>query len=918
MNQIKKCSIAGVSFTMENDAYEALNAYIKSLQDNYRNDPDGEEIVADIEARIAELILSAQKADAIICKPLIDNIIKQLGSTEEINNDSPEYEQPKREPEITDSNGIPRMPRRLYRDMESGKLGGVCAGIANYFDKDVTLIRLLMFVPLILSVISGPLAIFRWFEPMMWNVFIVELICYLVMWFTVPVASSARQKLEMRGEKITAQSIRENTSTAADARERSIIAKIVGAIGTILLIGLKFLALLILIGLVVGCSLLGMVALSAVPMFGFEFYTGLALMSFFFVAILPIVALIYLAIMFLISRRPKGLIFLVILMMWIVALVTMTISAIKSPSTFGNSVKNAFEAVFDHNQRKLYDEFEEEEVEKYIKSGKFVFEINDSMEATKSTSYSTKHGLISSHYSKGMMIVFCGDQHSVKAAKESLLMDQQSKEISFRSMRGTAVTLSPKKLATESLNVEVLKEQITESAAAYAFKVDGDLKVYCVIGEQVKDLADKELIEEVFGVAGDAFNLTGEAFNLVGEVVKAVGTAISTGGNEAAMKAHEKALKSHEKALEKSAKEIEKKAELIEKKMEESKRAYGTEGVENMTHFFTIGNERASSHYNGKGKMHIMFCGDDKIVKDCEKSLLFDSDHLTFVTPKGKKVTASKDGIKVNGKEHNPVVKSYTKVNQQIRTATYIFSVNGVKVHFQQGPDIDMSEVTEELVRNIFGTTSKIFDAAGNIISAAGDIISTAGKAIGFQKNVEISYQRPKNTAIYKDILEQAKLSEPNKGATTATKTGTEAWATNPKVYHYPVKGKIVKGYSHDGVYILFYGSEKDVDCCIRHFAIDQNGYVQTTTRKGNKFLITKYGIKSLFESSKDKVVEIERYAEVRGESEFGEQNLLMGKFDDVEYRYLIGPSNSPVMKENIAKISETSYIQEQFPQKNS
>ncbi|MBQ3149131.1 MAG: PspC domain-containing protein [Alistipes sp.] len=918
MNQIKKCSIAGVSFTMENDAYEALNAYIKSLHDNYRNDPDGEEIVADIEARIAELILSAQKADAIICKPLIDNIIKQLGSTEEINNNSPEYEQPKREPEITDSNGIPRMPRRLYRDMESGKLGGVCAGIANYFDKDVTLIRLLMFVPLILSVISGPLAIFRWFEPMMWNVFIVELICYLVMWFTVPVASSARQKLEMRGEKITAQSIRENTSTAADARERSIIAKIVGAIGTILLIGLKFLALLILIGLVVGCSLLGMVALSAVPMFGFEFYTGLALMSFFFVAILPIVALIYLAIMFLISRRPKGLIFLVILMMWIVALVTMTISAIKSPSTFGNSVKNAFEAVFDHNQRKLYDEFEEEEVEKYIKSGKFVFEINDSMEATKSTSYSTKHGLISSHYSKGMMIVFCGDQHSVKAAKESLLMDQQSKEISFRSMRGTAVTLSPKKLATESLNVEVLKEQITESAAAYAFKVDGDLKVYCVIGEQVKDLADKELIEEVFGVAGDAFNLTGEAFNLVGEVVKAVGTAISTGGNEAAMKAHEKALKSHEKALEKSAKEIEEKAELIEKKMEESKRAYGTEGVENMTHFFTIGNERASSHYNGKGKMHIMFCGDDKIVKDCEKSLLFDSDHLTFVTPKGKKVTASKDGIKVNGKEHNPVVKSYTKVNQQIRTATYIFSVNGVKVHFQQGPDIDMSEVTEELVRNIFGTTSKIFDAAGNIISAAGDIISTAGKAIGFQKNVEISYQRPKNTAIYKDILAQAKLSEPNKGATTATKTGTEAWATNPKVYHYPVKGKIVKGYSHDGVYILFYGSEKDVDCCIRHFAIDQNGYVQTTTRKGNKFLITKYGIKSLFESSKDKVVEIERYAEVRGESEFGEQNLLMGKFDDVEYRYLIGPSNSPVMKENIAKISETSYIQEQFPQKNS
>ena len=143
MNQIKKCSIAGVSFTMETDAYEALSAYIESLKDNYKNDPDGEEIVADIEARIAELILSAQPSNGIVCKPLISNIIKQMGSAEEIDNESTDYEQPKREPEKSDINGNPRMPRRLYRDMENGKLGGVCAGIANYFDKDVTLIRLL-------------------------------------------------------------------------------------------------------------------------------------------------------------------------------------------------------------------------------------------------------------------------------------------------------------------------------------------------------------------------------------------------------------------------------------------------------------------------------------------------------------------------------------------------------------------------------------------------------------------------------------------------------------------------------------------------------------------------------------------------------------------------------------------------------
>lgn len=226
-------------------------------------------------------------------------------------------------------------------------------------------------------------------------------------------------------------------------------------------------------------------------------------------------------------------------------------------------------------------------------------------------------------------------------------------------------------------------------------------------------------------------------------------------------------------------------------------------------------------------------------------------------------------------------------------TLAYVFNIDGLKVQFEQGPDIDMSKVTNELVGEIFGVTSKIFDAAGNIINTAGNIISTASKAIGstsksigFQKKVEFSYKRPKNTAIYKDILAQAKLSEPNKGATTATKTGTEVWATNPKVYSYPVKGNVVKGYSHDGVYMLFYGSEKDVDCCMRHFAIDENGYVQTTTQKGNKILFTRYGYKPIFDLDKSQAVKGTQYNTLSAEDEFGDYTIQRGKIDDVEYRY--------------------------------
>ena len=60
MNEVKKCSISGVAFTLDIDAYEELECYLESLRQAYKNSPDGTEIVADIEARIAELILSAQ------------------------------------------------------------------------------------------------------------------------------------------------------------------------------------------------------------------------------------------------------------------------------------------------------------------------------------------------------------------------------------------------------------------------------------------------------------------------------------------------------------------------------------------------------------------------------------------------------------------------------------------------------------------------------------------------------------------------------------------------------------------------------------------------------------------------------------------------------------------------------------------
>ena len=257
MKEVKKCSISGVAFTMDTDAYQELEDYLESLKKTYKETPDGAEIVADIEARIAELILSAQDSTRVVEKPLILNIIRQMGTAEDISE-----EEPGRSPEE------PRIPRRLYRDTENAKLGGVCAGIGKYFDIDPVWVRLGLFLPLLFTCF-GWIPFLHWFSPMFGNLFGIFLICYFIMWFAVPAARSARQKLEMNGEKITAQSIGEVTAATAtacaepDAKAKPIVAEVVSVFGKVVLILLKIIAGFIVFGLIMAaCALIiGMFAL---------------------------------------------------------------------------------------------------------------------------------------------------------------------------------------------------------------------------------------------------------------------------------------------------------------------------------------------------------------------------------------------------------------------------------------------------------------------------------------------------------------------------------------------------------------------------------------------------------------------------------------------------------------------------------
>lgn len=352
MKESKKVSISGVGFVFDIDAYEVLENYLNNLNETYKDTADGEEIVADIEARIAELILSRQDNRTVVSMPLISSIIDQMGSPEAIEEECNEGEPKPKE-------RAPRIPRRLYRNPEGSKLGGVCSGIGTFFNVDPVWVRLAMFAP-----IAGVLLFetFDWYNlrDFCGTLFGIFILGYIVMWFAIPKAKSARQKLEMTGEKINAQTISSRTHTESESsdyssadRSQSVIADIVYVIGRILLFCLKAAALLTLAAILAGviACIVGLFALLFVaPESDYELFSSFAthlnspaivtlIASAIVGILLPLVLLVYLLSGFVFGHKINRTFSYIVGGVWIVALVIFFSTAFSNHEQIRKGIK---------------------------------------------------------------------------------------------------------------------------------------------------------------------------------------------------------------------------------------------------------------------------------------------------------------------------------------------------------------------------------------------------------------------------------------------------------------------------------------------------------------------------------------------------------------------------------------------------
>jgi len=197
MDKVEKVSIGGYAFTLETAAYAATQSYLDELTRYYKDRDGGPEIMEGIEDRFAELLLERTGAAGVATLADINAVKDILGRPEQLE------EEPKAKPETEEPS-----KRRLFRDVENKMIGGVCSGLAAYFNTDVAPIRIIWTVMALVFLFGG----FGWHWWHWESSSLLFVVAYLILWICIPAAKTVRQRWQMRGESGTVNEISRTVS----------------------------------------------------------------------------------------------------------------------------------------------------------------------------------------------------------------------------------------------------------------------------------------------------------------------------------------------------------------------------------------------------------------------------------------------------------------------------------------------------------------------------------------------------------------------------------------------------------------------------------------------------------------------------------------------------------------------------------
>lgn len=212
MDKTKNISLGGFSFLIEENAYTALSQYLAEVRQHLQHNSDRDEIIFDVEQRMAELLKDRTANREVIMHQDVLYLIEVLGKPEQYVEDEETDKATNAAPEASAQAFSANKP--LYRDIDDCKIGGVLSGMAHYFNISPTMLRIAFAVCLILSFVVS----YRWiflFNGVSWAIIIL----YILLWMIVPAAVTTAQKLEMQGAAVTLDSLASYKSSSTTSTE---------------------------------------------------------------------------------------------------------------------------------------------------------------------------------------------------------------------------------------------------------------------------------------------------------------------------------------------------------------------------------------------------------------------------------------------------------------------------------------------------------------------------------------------------------------------------------------------------------------------------------------------------------------------------------------------------------------------------
>lgn len=277
-------NISGIIFHIEEDGYENLRKYLDSIKRYFASFEDSSEILSDIESRIAEIFLARlNDGKQVITAEDVSGLMATMGSVsdfkaaEEQDFVDDSYKAQSDSSQKQSKTGT-TAARKLQRDQKRKILGGVCAGLAHYFNIDPVWPRLLfallvlgsygslLLVYIILWIVlpasedleeepsvkkmfrdteqkviggvaSGVAAFFGADIALTRVLFVVTaffgglgLIVYIILWIALPQAKTITERMQMQGEPVTLSNIETTVKKGLNEKEQgeeSVLAKIV-------------------------------------------------------------------------------------------------------------------------------------------------------------------------------------------------------------------------------------------------------------------------------------------------------------------------------------------------------------------------------------------------------------------------------------------------------------------------------------------------------------------------------------------------------------------------------------------------------------------------------------------------------------------------------------------------------------------